>query len=207
MSNGSKKCSECGCVKPLERFHRHHRSADGHISRCKDCRGEWTIEKDRAAKRKWREEKPDALRASRRQYAERNRDKVKASKLRYVENNRDKVRATKRKWSERNVDREREKVQRRRARLRRASIFVITIRDLGRLAGMPCIACGDTANSVDHVLPLARGGCHGVGNLAPMCSACNSSKGAKTVTEWRKANNWLPLGSFPRRKDRADGAA
>jgi hypothetical protein len=49
-----------------------------------------------------------------------------------------------------------------------------------------CYWCGERATeSVDHVVPLAQGGNHGEGNLVPSCLNCNSSKGARTVMQWR----------------------
>lgn len=41
------------------------------------------------------------------------------------------------------------------------------------------------ATTIDHVVPLVRGGNHFEGNLAPCCKRCNSSKSGYTVIEWR----------------------
>ena len=38
--------------------------------------------------------------------------------------------------------------------------------------------------SIDHVVPLSRGGKHEIENLLPACRSCNSSKGAKLLEEW-----------------------
>lgn len=51
--------------------------------------------------------------------------------------------------------------------------------------GKPCAFCGAPADTIDHVLPLVRGGTNYEGNLAPACRRCNSSKSGKTVIEWR----------------------
>jgi 5-methylcytosine-specific restriction endonuclease McrA len=47
-----------------------------------------------------------------------------------------------------------------------------------------CIYCGNEAKTIDHLIPLSRGGSNGVENLAPACLSCNSSKGAKTYEEY-----------------------
>lgn len=39
-----------------------------------------------------------------------------------------------------------------------------------------CYYCGGLANSVDHIVPLARGGTHDESNLVACCIRCNSSK-------------------------------
>lgn len=49
----------------------------------------------------------------------------------------------------------------------------------------PCEYCGARADTVDHVIPLVRGGTNYEGNLVPACRRCNSSKSGKTIIEWR----------------------
>lgn len=51
--------------------------------------------------------------------------------------------------------------------------------------GVPCVYCSATPTSVDHVVPLSRGGTHWEGNLVPACKRCNSSKGTRLLTEWK----------------------
>lgn len=51
-----------------------------------------------------------------------------------------------------------------------------------------CFYCGDTPPTyvfMDHVLPEARGGDGRSENLVECCESCNSSKGARTPSEWR----------------------
>jgi len=45
-----------------------------------------------------------------------------------------------------------------------------------------------SGTTVDHVVPLSRGGTNFVGNLVPACRPCNSSKGLLLVMEWRARN-------------------
>lgn len=51
--------------------------------------------------------------------------------------------------------------------------------------GKPCAYCGAEADTIDHVMPLVRGGTNYEGNLVPACRRCNSSKSGKTIIEWR----------------------
>lgn len=45
--------------------------------------------------------------------------------------------------------------------------------------GFRCVHCGVATNlSVDHIVPLSRGGTDGFENLQTLCLRCNSSKGA-----------------------------
>lgn len=45
--------------------------------------------------------------------------------------------------------------------------------------------CGSAVETIDHVIPLVRGGTNYEGNLAPCCRVCNSSKGGLLVSEWK----------------------
>ena len=71
----------------------------------------------------------------------------------------------------------------------------------------PCAYCDEPATSIDHVIPLARGGTHFEGNLAPCCSACNSSKSAFTVAEWRHRRRTHPRYVTPPTIERTPRAA
>lgn len=59
--------------------------------------------------------------------------------------------------------------------------------------GFMCFWCGKNLRdkrgilraTKDHLLPLARGGNHNIGNIAAACRACNSSKGDRTAEEFR----------------------
>lgn len=71
-----------------------------------------------------------------------------------------------------------------------------------------CVYCPRPCDSIDHVVPLARGGTNYEGNLVPACGSCNSSKGARLLTEWRHSRSVFSVehphrsrqSSFPPRK-------
>lgn len=52
--------------------------------------------------------------------------------------------------------------------------------------GNICIYCCEKAKlTVDHLLPISKGGPHTLSNLLPACHSCNSSKGNRLLfTEW-----------------------
>lgn len=39
--------------------------------------------------------------------------------------------------------------------------------------------------TMEHIVPLSRGGTHSAGNIAPSCQKCNQEKGDKTYVEWQ----------------------
>lgn len=113
-------------------------------------------ENSRRAMRKWRQEKPEAERAAKKRYRQKHLEQVRA--------------------------REREKTYARRAKTPYSPEMAEFMR---MLIKRPCAYCGSTKDiTVDHVVPLSRGGKHQQDNLAPACFSCNSSKGARTLDEW-----------------------
>ena len=50
---------------------------------------------------------------------------------------------------------------------------------------LSCFYCDGPCESVDHVIPIARGGTHFEGNLVPCCRKCNGSKSDWLLIEWR----------------------
>jgi 5-methylcytosine-specific restriction endonuclease McrA len=55
-----------------------------------------------------------------------------------------------------------------------------------------CVYCGADADTIDHVLPLSRGGLHEIDNLVPACSSCNFEKHDKTPMEWFSHRGGIP---------------
>ena len=48
--------------------------------------------------------------------------------------------------------------------------------------GKTCLNCGTTENiSLDHVIPVSKGGMNDISNLQPLCKSCNSKKGSKII--------------------------
>ena len=56
--------------------------------------------------------------------------------------------------------------------------------------GYTCSYCGARGIRLecDHIIPVAIGGSHDDSNLTTACFACNRSKHAKTLEQWRRSN-------------------
>lgn len=80
---------------------------------------------------------------------------------------------------------------RRKARKRAVPNYRFTRRDWERLLDhyrRSCAWCGRSGVPLqrDHVIPLVRGGAHGVGNIVPACARCNLGKRADLAIAWRR---------------------
>ena len=84
--------------------------------------------------------------------------------------------------------------QMRRARIQKERSFLILPKELKKLYSQPCSACGVEDNqSIDHIIPLSRGGLHSIGNLMTLCRSCNASKHARTIVEWRQGKSLIAV--------------
>ena len=64
--------------------------------------------------------------------------------------------------------------------------YQILDKDLRRIYSSPCVNCGSRVNqSLDHVIPISRGGLHGVGNFITLCLQCNIEKRNRFFSEWK----------------------
>ena len=62
-----------------------------------------------------------------------------------------------------------------------------------RRQGRSCSYCVAPATTMDHAVPLVRGGTNREGNLAPCCKSCNSSKSYLLIVEWRTGKRLSPM--------------
>ena len=199
-----KTCTKCGQTQSLESFHKDKTRKDGLFPQCKIC--------VRADAKKRYVENPEHFKSKTRIYAIANPDKVKQNRAKWLENNREKNREYQRlwaveyrkqnplnhrrwktdarklaKWRAENPDKTRKQKHDRRVRELGARSYSVTSKDMARLMAGSCVYCGSQELiQIDHVFPLARGGTHSIGNLAPACRTCNVRKNSKFVMEWKR---------------------
>lgn len=58
-----------------------------------------------------------------------------------------------------------------------------------------CAYCGRPATTMDHIIPKSKGGSDDLTNLVPACFGCNTSKGAKSLADWRNGQYVAMVGS------------
>ncbi len=103
----------------------------------------------------------------------------------YAEHRADAIMATNA-WRKENPDKFRDVAiayrERRRLRLVGGNITAKQWRELLNIYGNMCLRCGDTKKpTMDHVVPISKGGLHIIENVQPLCRSCNSSKSDDTV--------------------------
>jgi 5-methylcytosine-specific restriction endonuclease McrA len=127
---------------------------------CKTCR------KQRVAE-SWERHKDKRL-SERRDYYTRNRERLIAMSLQWTKDN-----------PERAALASRLKKQRRRA----AGVLTADEwRQIQAQYGHLCLACGsDGPLTIDHIVPVSRGGSNTAANVQPLCGPCNSAKATKTI--------------------------
>jgi hypothetical protein len=180
----------------FDQFHIFGLSNDGLAYECKSCISKRNHEQHKS--------NPERYRRSTKRWIEANKEKVASQQkqrrlddpikysLRYKKyriKNIEKIREKEKRYNQENREKVRMQAAKRRARKKDNKVFEVTDKDLRRLFNDPCIYCGGAAEHIEHLIPISRGGPHGIGNLAPSCAICNLSKHNKTVYEfkiWRK---------------------
>lgn len=191
-----KSCYVCKTDKTSDQFGKNRRYADGLQRVCKTC---WAtraavyraenieqvrkVERSSKAKR-WREE--PAFLARQQTYNQTHGDQIRKTRRQRYAREPERFRKAMRDW--RATHPEACWLQDTRKRLIRAqAVGVATeqqIRDRMAMWGFRCWACSAPMASIDHVIPLSRGGTNWASNLRPCCISCNSSKGAKHWKRW-----------------------
>ena len=201
----TKTCNKCHTEKSVDLF---YRDRGTYMSACKECKrlqgkqyyidNKETVKVKRAAYqkahqaeqyehlKKWRKNNPEKAReAGRRQYAN-NVEHRRAIKNAWRMENPEATKTYLERYRVQHLPKMAEKAHKYRARKRSNGVYQVSEKELIKLYSSPCIACGTTERvTVDHIIPIVRGGRHSIGNLQPLCLTCNSSKNAKTMAEWK----------------------
>ena len=166
-------------------------------NQCMDClreaRRRWyeaNTKKHREGIRRWREANPEKVQEANRRWYEANGEEERERNRRWRELNPEEDRERNRRWRDANPEKKREAEHRRRARLKGNGAYAVSDKDMRRLQQQQCAhahlsPCNGPMH-VDHVIPVARGGSHGIGNLQRLCQRHNISKHARLEVEIRR---------------------
>jgi 5-methylcytosine-specific restriction endonuclease McrA len=177
-----KTCKDCQVEKPLSDYHKNKNTKDGVTIVCKPCATERS--------RKWQSANRDRVNeVGRKNYAknlERSRANRRKRVRRWYARNPEVARAATKRWNLEHPEAKRISEAKRRVIKLGNGVFTILPKELNKLLSSKCNNCGTSEEiTLDHIIPISRGGRHSIGNLQPLCQSCNSSKNAKTIMEWR----------------------
>lgn len=139
----------------------------------------------------YRKENPEAIRSRQNNYYKKNKEKIlqyhKEFRKKYPERHKEHVR----KWNERNKEKRQVITMNRIARRKKngGSFTSEEWEALKKSCNYSCLCCGeiepDIKLSIDHVIPISKGGRNDIANIQPLCLPCNQRKNVKT-TDYRK---------------------
>lgn len=137
---------------------------------------------------KWRDANPTP--PDTRKGRVRDRSKVNTTMAVWRESNREGLRAASREWYAANPDKRRVKEQARRARARKAE-GKFSLADVERITkgqnGL-CACCGSSRKlTIDHIVPLSKGGSNWPSNIQMLCSPCNTRKKDRDPVEFMRS--------------------
>ena len=145
----------------------------------------------------WKVNNPEKHRYHRRNWKVNNPKQAAEISLKYRRNNAEKIKEAKRKYRAENPESIRAQGHVYRTRKASNGVNLVTAAETAAIAAMPCTACGAAGPSeIDHIVPLARGGSHTIGNLMPLCKSCNSSKHDMLYIEWKYSARPQALKAF-----------
>lgn len=176
-----KQCPKCGKTKFVTAFYKNKSRKDGLATACKSCHDamskKWIDEnidykRSRVAKKR-RDERPH-YRELEKHYWDNAPDDKKEAKLNRV-----------RVWRKSNRDKCNQ-YSRNRASWMKGGDGKITVSEFSALCeryGNVCLCCkrSDVELTIDHVVPLSKGGSNTIDNVQPLCRTCNSRKNNKTI--------------------------
>jgi 5-methylcytosine-specific restriction endonuclease McrA len=161
-----KVCGVCGISKPRSEFWK--KTRDVVQSFCKSCGTSVNKKNDQ-------------------KYSDSNKERRK----RYYENNKEEIIKKVSQWNKNNPEKRVRYMtvenQKRRARKKQAGGSFVRSQWLKLLKefGGKCVYCGSSVKmSMDHFVPLSKGGSHCHGNIVPSCMNCNSNKRENDPMDW-----------------------
>ena len=144
------------------------------------------LQKLKSQQKEWRANNKSYKAIMDKKWAQENPKKIRLASKRYRENNPGKAAAAALRYAKKNPEVKLQISHKRRAALQGSAIYRVTAKDVRKIMLKPCVYCGQVSQHLDHVIPIARGGQHRIGNLVASCARCNQSKNKLFISEWKR---------------------
>ena len=192
-----KVCTKCKTWRPVARFPKRAALRDGYDSNCRECHN--------LESKEWRKNNPDRVSELNEEYYQLHHEERKAYHRAYRQKHLEHMRAIGRKyrsengeyfnwyareWGYRNPDSIKARDHARIARKRGngGKFTAEEWQELKKKYNYTCLRCRrkepDISLSIDHVIPISKGGHNSIENIQPLCLPCNVSKHIKS-TDYR----------------------
>lgn len=194
LVNESKVCTGCHLLLPVAQFGYHRRATGELHSRCKAClnvqRAAWrhaNPDKQRAASAAWRTAHPEQVKTTLAAWRAAHPDWYRLPNANYRSSHPDRQKSDNAAWRAANPGRMRAHKVRRRQRIELADGHYTGAEweALKARYGYRCLMCGRTEPDIkltlDHVVPVSKGGTNDISNGQPLCVSCNSRKHTQTL--------------------------
>ena len=187
-----KKCTKCRAEHPAttEFFTVARAMKDGLDIYCRPCRRaiakafyNANREKEIERSKRWNKQNPDRVAANMRRSRHRRPEASRAILNAWRRSNKDKVRA---------FDINKRAKRKAAVSVTQKPASAADVVNVLKSAKGKCYYCGLKRKlTIDHIIPLARGGTHEKCNLVAACGACNSSKGARDPIKFAQSHGLL----------------
>lgn len=184
----TKQCSACREEKPLTEFNRHPRGLYRRQGRCRACQRDYNSSPSATATRlRYQKSHPEVFAKNAARYRKAHPEACRISRARWLLRNPGRqseiVRLSRRRHPETH-----RAIQARRRAHQRGAVGTVTAKEWTELKlrhGNRCLGCGRSEPEIrltmDHVIPISKGGIHTIENIQPLCGSCNSKKGTRSI--------------------------
>ena len=179
---------------------------EGNEIKRKECANKY-YHKNKKKSKEYREINKEKISKKRKKHYNDNKEKIKKQREKnkeslskksreYYKKNKEKVKENNKKWIKENRDHKsmlthlrREKEKKTKGFSDKIESFKIRMEEIGE-----CVFCGSKENiTIDHLIPISKGGSNEINNLFPACRSCNSSKNASDWLEWYRKRECYSL--------------
>lgn len=186
-----KTCTKCNIKKSIEDFHKAPKGKYGRRARCKFCLHKYyNTNKEKIlvkAHNRYIEKKEDILKYHA-EYRIKNKEHLVEYKKKYHEENKDIINKRATLWRVENRERYNLNMNaaahRRRAHIHKNGNNTLTAKEITQLFKeiISCVYCGIENNlTLDHIIPISKGGQNCLSNVTVACSSCNSKKSNRII--------------------------